>query len=247
MSKSYQDWCVDTLTDILCNLKQYSGGVKGDSYKYVISALVDHYASLYQVTGDGYDDCQINLWNDWLEKCDRELFFDNVLMSQAAKKIICDETENITTLKKKIHFEHIVPRSRMVDQLLATAGMKRLDVEDSVRHILRHAKIVVITEGEKAYLDGEGARITQDDLKFLETHFSELSEEIDEARKCVGKYPKSIGTALVRLAVLARHIGADGFCMLNGKKLKPKDWLSYLESSNVIRGNLKGKLKRKHR
>lgn len=246
MRKSYQDWCVDTLTDILCNLKRYSGGSKGDSYKYVISALVDHYASLYQVTGDGYDNCQINLWNDWLKKCDKELFFSSVLMTREARLDIMNagSTEEI---KDKVHFEHIVPRSRMVNQLLATAGMKRLDVETSVRHILRHAKIVVISEDEKSYLDGEGARITKDDLKFLETHFSELSDEIDEARKCVGKYPKSVGTALVRLAVLARHIGADGFCMLNGKKLKSKDWLSYLESSNVIQGNLKGKLKRKHR
>lgn len=246
MRKSYQDWCVDTLTDILCNLNQYSGGVKGDSYKYVISALVDHYASLYQVTGDGYDDCQINLWNDWLKKCDKELFFSSVLMTREARLDIMN-AGSAEEIKDKVHFEHVVPRSRMVNQLLAMAGMKRLDVETSVRHILRHAKIVVISEDEKAYLDGEDARITQDDLKFLETHFSELSEEIDEARKCVGKYPKSIGTALVRLAVLARHIGADGFCMLNGKKLKPKDWLSYLESSNVIQGNLKGKLKRKHR
>lgn len=246
MSKSYQDWCVDTLTDILCNLNQYSGGVKGDSYKYVISALVDHYASLYQVTGDGYNDCQINLWNDWLMKCDKDLFFSSVLMSRQARLDI-QNAVNAEEIKAQIHFEHIVPRSRVEKQLLATVGMKRPAVEDSVRHILRHAKIVVITEGEKAYLDGEGARITQGDLKFLETHFSELSDEIDEARKCVGKYPKSIGTALVRLAVLARHIGVDGFCMLNGKKLKPKDWLSYLESPNVIQGNLKGKLKRKHR
>lgn len=94
MSKSYQDWCVDTLTDILCKLTQYSGGAKGDSYKYVISALVDHYASLYQVTGDGYNDCQINLWWDWLAKCDGKLFFNNVLMSQAAQERICDALRN---------------------------------------------------------------------------------------------------------------------------------------------------------
>ena len=49
--KAYQQWCIDTLVRILGERENYRIAHEDQGYKYVLKAIISHYASMYYVSG----------------------------------------------------------------------------------------------------------------------------------------------------------------------------------------------------
>ena len=227
MGKSFQDWCVNTLVHILSNRKNYGITTRDKGFRYAVDAIVKHYAGMYHcsdqsVTKEGRT-C-VNLWWDEMSSNRRELMLKSVIMSKKAREIVhLNPLLRANELKGLLHWEHILPCAKVLDEL---CSLKEVGIE-SVQRCFRHNRLVLITKDESRYLDGKAARFENKDLEFVGQHWP---DERDAAQKSLGDRPLKGGTALLRIAKLQNN--GVVFCTYDdGAELAPESLLSYLNSS----------------
>ena len=232
-TKTYQGWCVDLLVNILQKQAQYSGSLKEYGVKSVLKSIVTHYASIYYCEDKTLPikGCEtINIWWTHLNKKRWGNVFSRLLMSCEARKKILEIQRNrkYDLAKKKIHLEHIVPVAQTCDKLMR---LKKDEItEDTIKALLKHNKVIVLTKGEQDYLDRSGEEFIEKDFVFVKTHFSKFYDAQEEVYK--GLSPRSCGSALLRMAHLVNK--EVTFCTYTGEDISPKQWIDYLESDFVI-------------
>jgi hypothetical protein len=233
VGKTYQDWCVDLLINILKKQDEYPCSLKEYGVKQVLKSIVTHYASIYYCEDKSLPikGCEtINIWWTHLNKNRWGDVFSRLLMSCKARKEILEIQRNrkYDLAKKKIHLEHIVPVAQTCDKLMR---LKKDEItEDAIKALLKHNKVIVLTKGEQVYLDRSGKEFIEKDFVFVKKHFSKFYDAQEEVYK--GLSPRSCGSALLRMAHLVNK--EVTFCTYTGEDISPKQWIDYLESDFVI-------------
>ena len=233
VGKTYQDWCIDLLVNILKKQDEYYCSLKEYGVKQVLKSIVTHYASIYYCADKSLSikGCEtINIWWTHLNKNRWGKVFSRLLMSCKARKEILEIQRNrkYDVAKKKIHLEHIVPVAQTCDKLMR---LKKDEItEDAIKALLKHNKVIVLTKGEQDYLDRSGEEFIEKDFVFVKTHFSKFYDAQEEVYK--GLSPRSCGSALLRMAHLVNK--EVTFCTYTGEDISPKQWIDYLESDFVI-------------
>ena len=246
--KTFQQWCIDTIVHILQEKNKYHL-VHGDQgYKYVLKAIISHYASMYY-TGvktisrrrDGSCRLHLNLWWDHLNSDNARYFFTPLIVSKNAHAIYANFlnctmegfSKERERLKKELHLEHITPTEYIYDKL---ENLSRIceSCELGVKRCFDQNKLVLITKEEKEILDGKGSRFEERDLKFLLKHFHQLGQRYwQEFAQLIGRSPKSQGLGLLRMARLYNS-GVRFDYGATGKVVQISKWLSYLNDHNNI-------------
>ena len=244
---AYQQWCIDTLVHILSERKKYRIAHEDQGYKYVLKAIISHYASMYYAGKDAASKRQnglcrnhLNLWWNHLNKKNAHYFFTSLIMSKEAHKIY-DEFLGTTEksfssrkdeLKCKLHIEHITPTEYIYDKL------ENLSVitESEVKRAFAQNKVILITKDESAFLDGKGRVFKDEDQQLLRTHFLKVWPRYQQEAKSVnGKSPKSLGFGLLRMARLYNS-GVHFVHGRNGSDVDISEWMNYLtDHDNVIK------------
>ena len=233
--KSFQDWCVDTLCSILVAKKDYRGSLEDQGYKYVLKAIVDHFASMYYCGAGNVSTINkkkehINLWWDHLNERTRSSFFTSLLMSENAAQYCLDANRRHQTFGGHgglLHLEHITPKGYIYEKLQCLENPTR----ETVAECFKHAKMVLLTKEESGkYLDGKGAVFSAEDVNMLRKTFHVCEQEIKEAEDLIGKSPKSDGSGLLRMT----HLYNSGvkFRNFEGDPMPPERWLTYLDDYN---------------
>lgn len=245
--KTYQQWCIDTLVRILGERENYRITHGDQGYKYVLKAIISHYASMYYVGKDGASKrrnglCRnhLNLWWDHLNKKNAHYFFTSLIMSKEAHKTYNEFlrpaeksfSERKCELKCKLHIEHITPTEYIYDKL---GNLEKIS-EPAVKSALEQNKIILIKKDEAAYLDGKGCVFEDADSQFLQAHFPKLWPQYQQAaNQVIGKSPKSIGFGLLRMARLYNS-GVHFVYGRNGADVDMSEWMNYLtDHNNVIK------------
>ena len=239
--KSYQEWCVDTLYQMMLNGGTYQGFLCDHAYKSVIKDMIRHYASIYYFKDDkihGENSC-VNLW--WghisrdtiaplLVSCNAHQFFCNNLGK--------GQIESEKKLQKVFHIEHITPMEYVYTRL-KNVFLRGNITRDMVSACFAQNKLIFITKEEARKLDGAGARFIRDDYNIFQRYFqgmfsADFQEEIKKI--CDGHMrPKSEGPGLLRMIRLynegVRFVnGSDGVEVAIGK-----GWVDYLtDYTNTI-------------
>lgn len=244
--KTYQQWCIDTLVRILSERKNYRITHEDQGYKYVIKAIISHYASMYY-TGvktfsrrkDGHCRLHLNLWWDHLNRDNARYFFTPIIVSKNAHAIYTNFLNRTTEgflkererLKKELHLEHITPTEYIYDKLEKLSEI----CESSVKRCFDQNKLILITKEESLILDGEGSRFEKKDLTFLRKYFSQVGQRYwQEFTQVIGQSPKSQGLGLLRMARL--YNSGVRFYRGRGTKGCISKWIRYLNNhKNIIR------------
>lgn len=231
--KTFQDWCIDTLSLVLGEKGNYRGSLDDQGYKYTLKAIVDHYASMYycgQGVSRNSTKEHINLWWDHLNKRTRKRFFSPLLMSVAAAEYCLNPNRNIADFGGqggKLHLEHITPKGYVYSKLQHLNNPTR----EAISGCFRHCKLVLLTKEEsERYLDGRNAAFTSDDVTMLRDVFRVDGNCLEEARRLVGKSPKSNGSGLLRMVRL--YNSGVRFCDSHHNEMGPTEWLVYLDDDN---------------
>lgn len=243
--KTYQQWCIDTLVRILGERENYRITHGDQGYKYVLKAIISHYASMYYVGKDGASKrrnglCRnyLNLWWDHLNKKNAHYFFTSLIMSKEAHKTYNEFlrpaeksfSERKCELKCKLHIEHITPTEYIYDKL---GNLEKIS-EPAVKSALEQNRIILIKKDEAAYLDGKGCVFEDADSQFLQAHFPKLWPQYQqEANQVIGKSPKSQGFGLLRMARLYNS-GVHFVYGCNGADVEMSEWMNYLADHNNI-------------
>lgn len=248
-NKTYQQWCIDTLVRILSEREDYRITHGDQGYKYVLKAIISHYASMYYVAEgvvpkrkNGLCRNHLNLWWDHLNDKNKHYFFNSLIASKSAYNIYQDfVSANFTTdsfssrkgsLKHQLHIEHITPTEYIYDKIENLLEIRELAVEKC----FEQNKIVLITKDESACLDGEGSKFKEEDMEFLQIHFPEVwSQYQDEAKQVQRekKSPRSQGFGLLRMARL-HNSGVHFVYGSDGSSVDMSEWMSYLTDHNNI-------------
>lgn len=238
--KTFQDWCIDTLSAILNAKKDYRGSLADQGYKYTLKAIIDHYASMYycgagNVSPRSREREHINLWWDHLSERSRRKFFAPLLMSKEAAKICLDCERGVDEFgghEGLLRLEHITPKGYIYDKL---QRLKRPTTPESVAKCFKYSKLVLLTRCESnTYLDGTDAAFTQKDVDMLHKTFPVDEEELAEAQNLVGVNPKSKGSGLLRMIRL--YYSGVRFVNSHRCSVQPHEWQGYLsDCSNEIK------------
>ena len=247
--KTYQQWCIDTLVRILGERENYRITHGDQGYKYVVKAIISHYASMYYVDGgvalkrkNGLFRNHLNLWWDHLNKDNAHYFFNSLIMSKEAHKTYNEflgPTEKSFSkrkdkLKRELHIEHITPTEYIYDKL---ENLQKIS-EPAVKSAFEQNKIILIKKKESARLDGEGCKFKDEDSQFLQAHFPKLWPQYQqEANQLKGKSPKCQGFGLLRIARLYNSDCQVRFVYgCNGADVPIPEWINYLtDHNNVIK------------
>ena len=241
--KTYQQWCIDTLVHILGERENYRITHRDHGYKYVIKAIISHYASMYYVASKRMKGCRrnhLNLWWDHLNKDNAHYFFNSLIMSKEAHKTYNEflrSTEKSFSkrkdeLKCELHIEHITPTEYIYDKF---ENIQKIS-ETAVKSAFEQNKIILIKKKESAHLDGEGCKFKEEDLEFLQIHFPGVWARYQEEAKQVQwemKSPRSQGFGLLRMARLYN----SKVCFVygcNGADVPIPEWMNYLTDHNNI-------------
>ena len=247
--KTYQQWCIDTLVRILGERENYRITHGDQGYKYVLKAIISHYASMYYVGKGGASKrrnglCRnhLNLWWDHLNKKNAHYFFTSLIMSKEARKIYVEFLKTADTeksfsnrkdeLKRKLHIEHITPTGYIYDKLENLSAITELEV----RRAFAQNKVILITKDESAFLDKKGSVFKDEDQQLLRTHFLEVWPRYQQEAKSVnGKSPKSLGFGLLRMVRLYNS-GVHFVYGRKGADVDMSEWMNYLtDHDNVIK------------
>lgn len=243
---TYQDWCVDTVVFILNEVCKYKMTHGDQGYKYVLKAIISHYASMYSTDvktiskrKNGRTRLHLNLWWDHLNKDNARYFFTPLIVSKDAYIIYAKFLENATKgfssqkdkLKKQLHLEHITPAEYIYQKLGNLSKVCALNVKGC----FAQNKLILITKKEQGVLDGKGSRFEERDFEFLRKRFSEFSQEhLQEIMRAKEESPKCFGLGLLRMARLYNN-GACFVWGTTGKDVLISEWLSYLnDHSNMM-------------
>ena len=245
--KTYQQWCIDTLVRILDERDNYRIAHGDQWYKYVLKAIISHYASMYYVGGgvtsrrkNGLCRNHLNIWWDHLNDKNAHYFFASLIMSSAAHTIYNKFLKNTTgsfterrkELKYALHIEHITPTEYIYDKLEKLSVINESEVERS----FAQNKVILITKDESACLDGKGSMFKDEDLQLIQTHFPEEWPQCQqEANQVNGKSPKSHGFGLLRMARLYNSDFQVRFVYgRNGADVDMSEWMNYLTDRNNV-------------
>ena len=247
--KTYQQWCIDTLVRILGERENYRITHDDQGYKYVLKAIISHYASMYYVVDgvtskrkNGLCRNHLNLWWDHLNEDNAHYIFAPLIMSSSAYTIYNEFlhkttgsfTERRKELKCTLHIEHITPTEYIYDKLETLSVIN----ESEVKRSFAQNKVILITKDESACLDGKGSMFQDEDLQLIQTHFSGVWRQyMQEANQVNGKSPKSHGFGLLRMARLYNSDSQVRFVYgRNGAAVDMSEWMNYLtDHANIIK------------
>lgn len=224
---TFQDWCVNTLEYILKNRNDFAITTKDKGFRYTVDAIVKHYAGMYHcsdlaVSKKGRT-C-VNLWWDEMASNRRELMLKSVVLSKRAREVACQKPLlSADELKGKLHWEHIVPCAKVLEELCA---LEDVNIEN-VRQCFRHNRLILISKDESRILDGKGTRFDEKDIERVRQSWP---NELAAAVACKDERPLKGGTALLRIAKLQNN--CVEFCKYeNAQVLSDDELLSYLNST----------------
>ncbi|MBR2355651.1 MAG: hypothetical protein IKA69_04680 [Kiritimatiellae bacterium] len=247
--KTYQQWCIDTLVRILSERENYRITHGDQGYKYVLKAIISHYASMYYVDGgaapkrkNGLCRSHLNIWWDHLNDKNKHYFFNSLIASKSAYDIYQDfvnanfATDSFSrrkgSLKHQLHIEHITPTGYIYDKFENLSEI----TESEVNRLFEQNKVILITKDESACLDGKGSIFQDEDLQLIKTHFPGVwPQYMQEANQVNGKSPKSQGFGLLRMARLYNS-GVHFVYGCNGADVDMSEWMNYLtDHANIIK------------
>ena len=233
--KTYQDWCIQILLQILKAKDSYGCSLKDSCVKSVMKNIIAHYASYYYcknkelcIKGSSY----LNIWWSILNAKRWDKVLGTLLLSSEAKKEILKikQNGNYDEAIDTLHLEHITPGNQIYKDLI-NISFDELN-EDLVRKSLMHNRIVVLTKKETTnFLDGKGVKFDKADVEKLKELFGNFGD-INEADKFVGKAAKDNGSALIRIARLMKN--GVTFCRLDGNPVRSRKIVDYLNGNFVI-------------
>lgn len=210
VSKTYQDWCIDTLLFIFQNRRYYDFTEKDKGYRYAVNAILTNHASMYYFPNCKAQKNYINLWWDHLNQSNVGHFFEPLLMSRSASRIIMGSDSqdsyirvNKGEVKDKLHFEHITPNGVIIEQIEHFINTSTMD-RNKLSALLKYHKLVLLTRDERdQYLDGavdtDGHFTTfqQEDFDLLSRWDAGIPPMAKIGDKC-----KALGNGPLRLAHL---------------------------------------------
>ena len=233
--KTYQDWCIEILIQILKKKDSYACSLNDSCVKSVMKNIIAHYASHYyceneklRIKGSPY----LNIWWSILKAKRWDYVFKSLLLSSEAKKEILKikQNGNYDEAIDTLHLEHITPGNQIYKDLI-NLSFDEVN-EDLVRKSLIHNRIVVLTKKETTnFLDGKGVKFDKTDVKKLKELFGNFCD-INEVNEFVGKTAKDNGSALIRIARLMKN--GVTFCRLDGNPVSNREIVDYLKGNFVI-------------
>lgn len=243
---TYQDWCVDTIVFILNERRKYQMTHGDQGYKYVLKAIISHYASMYY-TGvkivskrkNGRDRLHLNLWWDHLNQDNARYFFTPLIVSKDAYATYTKSLDSTTNgfsskkeeLKKRLHLEHITPTEYIYKKLENLPEVSVLNV----KRCFAQSKLILITKEERGILDGKGSQFEERDFKLLQEKFPKFNQEhSQEVVRAKDESPKYYGLGLLRMVRLYNN-EVRFVCGATGKDVPNSEWLNYLnDHSNIM-------------
>ncbi len=219
--KTFQDWCLDILTNIVISKECYSGIWNDKGFSYNIKNIIALYPEMYYRDGSKGKNGKeyIGLWWDGLSGKTIDFFFSKLLMSENAyKELHCllNNKKPYKEYKKNLHLEHITPKGYIYSKLQI---INESNPREAITNLMEYNKLVLLTKAEsRTFLDGKGEESTfsEKDISDYNNHFGKNPKDIiPNKTKC-----KSDGDGMLRLI----HLSNKGvhFCYENGNHLKEK-------------------------
>ena len=121
--KTYQDWCIEILIQILKKKDSYACSLNDSCVKSVMKNIIAHYASHYyceneklRIKGSPY----LNIWWSILKAKRWDYVFKSLLLSSEAKKEILKikQNGNYDEAIDTLHLEHITPGNQIYKDLI---------------------------------------------------------------------------------------------------------------------------------